>query len=406
MKINTHTLKNGIRLIHQQVESPAAHFGIILNTGSRDELAEEQGIAHFIEHVIFKGTKKRKAFHIISRIEDVGGELNAYTTKEETAVYATFLNEHYNRSMELISDIITNSSFPKKEIAREKEVIIEEINSYKDSPSELIFDDFDELLFDGHPIARNILGTPDHVKSFKREDIIQFVKKNYHTDEMVLSSVGNIPFEKFRGLAEKYFAEIPEHQRSEPRLLFDHYQPGNLKLEKDTFQAHCVIGNIAYNAQSDKRMGMVLLNNILGGQSMNSRLNMALRERNGIAYNIESNYTAFSDTGQFNVYFGTDRENLNRAIKLVNKEFRLLKNKTLGTLQLSKAKKQLVGQIAISSENRDDLMLTLGKSFLLYNKVDNMEAIYKKIEAITSSQLLEIANEIFDEKLLSTLIYE
>lgn len=406
MKINTHTLKNGIRLIHQQVESPAAHFGIILNTGSRDELAEEQGIAHFIEHVIFKGTKKRKAFHIISRIEDVGGELNAYTTKEETAVYATFLNEHYNRSMELISDIITNSSFPKKEIVREKEVIIEEINSYKDSPSELIFDDFDELLFDGHPIARNILGTPDHVKSFKREDIIQFVKKNYHTDEMVLSSVGNIPFEKFKGLAEKYFTEIPEHQRSEPRLLFDHYKPGNLKLEKDTFQAHCVIGNIAYNAQSDKRMGMVLLNNILGGQSMNSRLNMALRERNGIAYNVESNYTAFSDTGQFNVYFGTDRENLNRAIKLVNKEFRLLKNKTLGTLQLSKAKKQLVGQIAISSENRDDLMLTLGKSFLLYNKVDNLEAIYKKIEAITSSQLLEIANEVFDEKLLSTLIYE
>ena len=406
MKINTHTLKNGIRLIHQQVESPAAHFGIILNTGSRDELPEEQGIAHFIEHIIFKGTRKRKAFHIISRIEDVGGELNAYTTKEETAIYATFLNEHYNRSMELISDIITNSNFPQKEIEREKEVVIEEINSYKDSPSELIFDEFDELLFDGHPIARNILGTPDHLKSFKRESIIQFVTKNYHTDEMVLSSVGSIPFEKLISLAEKYFENIPEHPRQQPRLLFDHYQPGNLRLEKDTFQAHCVIGNIAYNAQSDRRMGMVLLNNILGGQSMNSRLNMALRERNGIAYNIESNYSAFSDTGQFNVYFGTDRENLNKAIKLVNKEFRLLKNKALGTLQLSKAKKQLIGQIAISSENRDDLMLTLGKSFLLYNKVDSLPAIYKKIEAITSSQLLEIANEVFEEKSMSTLIYE
>ena len=406
VKINTHILKNGIRLIHQQVESPAAHFGIILNTGSRDELPEEQGIAHFIEHVIFKGTKKRKAFHIISRIEDVGGELNAYTTKEETAVYATFLNEHYDRSMELISDIITNSIFPDKEIEREKEVVIEEINSYKDSPSELIFDDFDELLFDGHPIARNILGTPDHVKSFKREDIIQFVKKNYHTDEMVLSSVGNIPFEKFLNLTKKYFAEVPEHPRKKPRLLFDHYTPGDLTIEKDTFQAHCVIGNIAYNAQSEKRMGMVLLNNILGGQSMNSRLNMALRERNGIAYNIESSYTAFSDTGQFNVYFGTDRENLERAIKLVKKEFNILKTKPLGTVQLSKAKKQLIGQIAISSENRDDLMLTLGKSFLLYNKVDNLSAIYQKIEAISSSQLLEIANEIFDEKSLSTLIYE
>ncbi len=406
MKINTHTLKNGIRIIHQQVESPAAHFGIILNTGSRDEQTIEQGIAHFIEHVIFKGTKKRKAFHIISRIEDVGGELNAYTTKEETAVYATFLNEHYDRSMELISDIITNSVFPKKEIEREKEVVIEEINSYKDSPSELIFDEFDELLFDGHPIARNILGTPDHVKSFKRDDIIQFVKKNYHTDEMVLSSVGNIPFEEFLNLSEKYFADIPEHPRQQARLLFDHYTPGNLTIEKDTFQAHCVIGNIAFNAQSEKRMGMVLLNNILGGQSMNSRLNMALRERNGIAYNIESNYTAFSDTGQFNVYFGTDRENMNRALRLVKKEFNLLKTKALGTLQLSKAKKQLIGQIAISSENRDDLMLTLGKSFLLYNKVDNLAAIYKKIDAITSSQLLGIANEIFDEKSLSTLIYE
>ncbi|MGQ8337528.1 M16 family metallopeptidase [Sunxiuqinia sp. A32] len=406
MRINTHTLKNGIRLIHQQVESPAAHFGIILNTGSRDEQKNEQGIAHFIEHVIFKGTKKRKAFHIISRIEDVGGELNAYTTKEETAVYATFLNEHYDRSMELISDIIINSNFPAKEIEREKEVVIEEINSYKDSPSELIFDEFDELLFDGHPIARNILGTPKLVKSFNRDKILQFLSNNYHTDEMVLSSVGNIPFEKFLMLSEKYFSEIPEKRRSEQRLLFNHYTPSSRETKKDTFQAHCVIGNIAYNAQSEKRMGMVLLNNILGGQSMNSRLNLALRERNGIAYNIESNYTAFSDTGQFNVYFGTDREQLDRALKLVTKEFRLLKNKELGTLQLSKAKKQLIGQIAISSENRDDLMLTLGKSFLLYNKVDSLPKIYQKIDAITSAQLMEIANEVFDEKSISILIYK
>jgi len=406
VKINTHILKNGIRLIHQQVESPAAHFGIILNTGSRDELPEEQGIAHFIEHVIFKGTKKRKAYHIISRIEDVGGELNAYTTKEETAVYATFLNEHYDRSMELISDIIVNSNFPAKELEKEKEVVIEEINSYKDSPSELIFDEFDELLFDGHPIARNILGSPKLVKSFNRDKIFKFLSNNYHTDEMVLSSVGNIPFEKFLLLSEKYFSEIPTKERSVPRLLFNHYNPSTREISKNTFQSHCVIGNIAYNAQNDKRMGMVLLNNILGGQSMNSRLNLALRERNGIAYNVESNYTAFSDTGQFNVYFGTDREQLERAIKLVYKEFKLLKEKKLGTLQLSKAKKQLIGQIAISSENRDDLMLTLGKSFLLYNKVDSLPKIYKKIEAITNSQLLEIANEIFLEEAISVLIYK
>lgn len=406
MKINTHIFPNGIRLIHQQVESPAAHFGIILNTGSRDELTKEQGIAHFIEHVIFKGTKKRKAYHIISRIEDVGGEINAYTSKEETAVYASFLNKYYDRSMELISDIITNSTFPAKELEREKEVVLEEINSYKDSPSELIFDDFDELLFDGHPIARNILGTPKHVKSFKQEDIFRFLQNNYHTDEMVLASVGNISFEKFLALAEKYFAEIPTRLRQDKRLLFDHYTPAVKQVKRDTFQTHCVIGNIAYDAQDEKRMGMVLLNNILGGQSMNSRLNLTLRERHGMAYNVESSYTAYSDTGQFNVYFGTEHENLDRALKLVNREFRLLKNKKLGTLQLSKAKRQLIGQIALSSENRDDLMLTLGKSFLLYNKVDSLPKIYEKIEAITEAQLWEIANEIFDENRLSILTYE
>jgi predicted Zn-dependent peptidase len=406
VKINTHTLKNGIRLIHQQVDSPAAHFGIILNTGSRDESVKEQGIAHFIEHVIFKGTTKRKAYHIISRIEDVGGEINAYTSKEETAVYASFLNEHYDRSMELISDIITNSTFPDKELDREKEVVLEEINSYKDSPSELIFDDFDELLFDGHPIARNILGTPKHVKSFTRDDIFKFLRNNYHTDEMVLSSVGNIAFEKFLFLSEKYFGQVPAQLRTQKRLPFDHYVPGTRNVKRDTFQTHCVVGNIAYDAQDKKRMGMVLLNNILGGQSMNSRLNLALRERNGMAYNVESNYTAFSDTGQFNIYFGTEHENLDRALMLVNKEFRLLKNKELGTLQLAKAKKQLIGQIALSSENRDELMLTLGKSFLLYNKVDSLPEIYKKIEAITGKQLMEIANEIFNENQLSILTYE
>lgn len=406
MKINTSILANGIRLIHQEVDSPAAHFGIILNTGSRDELSEEQGIAHFIEHVIFKGTKKRRAFHVLSRIEDVGGELNAYTTKEETAVYATFLNEHYSRAMELISDIVRNSTFPDKELEREKEVIIEEINSYKDSPSELIFDDFDELMFDGHPIARNILGTPDLVRSFSRTDILRFIQNNYHTNEMVLSSVGNISFERFRYLAEKFFGEMVSSPREHQREPFLNYTPGIKRVDMDTFQTHCVIGNIAYNAQDDKRMGMVLLNSILGGQSMTSRLNLSLRERNGMAYNVESNYNAFTDTGQFNVYFGTDKENLDRAIRLVKKEFRLIRENRLGGLQLNKAKRQLIGQLAISSENRDDLMLTLGKSFLLYNKVDSLPEIYKRIEAITDSQLLEIANEVLLDDAQSILIYE
>ncbi|MDD4191821.1 MAG: pitrilysin family protein [Mangrovibacterium sp.] len=406
MKIYTDRLKNGIRIIQQQVESPAAHLGIILNTGSRDELPEEQGIAHFIEHVIFKGTKKRKAFHIISRIEDVGGELNAYTGKEETAVYATFLNEYYDRSMELISDIINNSTFPERELEREKEVVVEEINSYKDNPQELIFDDFDELLFDGHPIARNILGTPELVKSFNRETISRFIRNNYHTDEMVLSLVGNLPFDRFHVMADNYFGEIGEKKRIRSRTAFCNYVPGFKRFKKDTFQTHCVMGNIAYDARSEKRMGMVLLNNILGGQSMNSRLNLSLRERNGLAYNVESTYSSFSDTGSFNIYFGTDKENLEKALRLIKKEFTLLKEKKLGTLQLSRAKKQLIGQIAIASEDRDDLMLTLGKSFLLYDQVDSLEKIYRNIEKISGQLILEIANEILDEKSLSVLIYE
>ncbi|MGE4585929.1 MAG: M16 family metallopeptidase [Mangrovibacterium sp.] len=406
MKINTDRLTNGIRIIQQQVDSPAAHFGIILNTGSRDELSEEQGIAHFIEHTIFKGTKKRKAFHIISRIEDAGGELNAYTGKEETAVYATFLNEYYDRSMELVSDIITSSTFPEKELEREKEVVIEEINSYQDSPQELIFDDFDELLFDGHPIARNILGTPELIRSFSRENITRFIRNNYHTTEMVLSSVGNISFAKFRTMAEKYFGQIPQRQRIRPRTAFSGYASGIKKISKDTFQSHCILGNIAYDARSSKRMGMVLLNNMLGGNAMNSRLNLSLRERNGLAYNVESNYTSYSDTGAFSVYFGTDRGNLEKALRLVKKEFARLREKELGILQLSRAKKQLTGQLAISSEDRDDLMLTLGKSYLLYDQVDSLETICRKIEQITAGQLLDIANEVLDENSISTLIYE
>lgn len=403
--MQTYVLKNGIRIIHQETNSPVSHFGVIINTGSRDEEEDEQGIAHFIEHVIFKGTKSRKAFHILNRIEDVGGELNAYTTKEETAVYATFLSEYYQRSMELISDILVNSTFPAKELEREKEVVIEEINSYKDSPSELIFDEFEEILFDGHPIARNILGTPELLKTFNKEKILKFIDTNYHTDQIVLGSVGNISMKKFGKLAEKYFGPIPEKIRNKQRSNIYKYTPETRILQKDTFQAHCIIGNIAPDIFSPKRMRMVLLNNILGGQSMNSRLNMVLRERNGMAYNVESGYTGYFDTGQFSVYFGTDKENLEQALWLINKELRKIKEVQMGIVQLSRAKKQLIGQLAISTENREDLMLSIGKSLLFFNQVDSLETIFKKIEQIESFGIMELANEIFDESKNSILIY-
>lgn len=399
-------LKNGIRIIHQETKSPVSHFGVLINTGSRDEEADEQGIAHFIEHVIFKGTQSRKAYHILNRIEDVGGELNAYTTKEETAVFSTFLSRYYQRSMELISDILINSTFPARELEREKEVVIEEINSYKDNPSELIFDEFEEILFDGHPIARNILGTPELLRSFSKDNIVKFMDENYHTDQIVLSSVGNISMARFVTLAERYFGIIPEKLRSKKRNDVYNYQPEKRIVQKDTFQAHCIIGNLAPDVFSNKRMAMILLNNIIGGPSMNSRLNMLLRERNGMAYNVESNYTSYFDTGAFMVYFGTDKDNMDRALRLISKDFKSIKEKAMGTLQLSRAKKQLIGQLAISTENREDLMLSLGKSLLFFNKVDTMKVIVERIEKITNNEILEVANEVFDEPQRSILIFQ
>lgn len=402
----THTFPNGIRLIHQFSDSAVGHLGIILNTGSRDEIPEEHGIAHFIEHCIFKGTEKRKAYHILSRMEDVGGELNAYTTKEETALYATFLTEDYARAAELLSDILFNSTFPDKELKREKEVVVEEINSYKDSPSELIFDDFDELVFDGHPIARNILGTFDSVRGFDREDIFRFIRNNFHTDQMVISSVGNILPNKLIALCERYFGKAPQRLRLHQRVQFSGYQPGERLEVKDTYQTHCMIGNIAYDSIHPRRIVMILLNNLLGGQGMNSRLNLSLRERKGMAYNIESSYNSFSDTGLFNVYFGTDNENFEKALDIVYKEFRILREQKLGTLQMVRAQRQMIGQLAIAGENHEDLMLTIGKTFLFYNTVDPFRVVYKKIEAVTAEQILEVANEILDPARMSKLVYQ
>ncbi len=401
----THTFSNGIRLIHQYSDSPVGHLGIILNTGSRDEMVEEHGIAHFIEHCIFKGTGKRKAYHILSRMEDVGGELNAYTTKEETALYATFLSKDYSRAAELLSDILFNSTFPDKELKREKEVVVEEINSYKDTPSDLIFDDFDELVFDGHPIARNILGTFESVRRFELEDIFRFISNNYHTDQMVISSVGNMVPHKLITLVERHFGKAPEKPRIHQRVAFTGYQPRERTEVKETYQTHCIIGNIAYDSIHPRRVVMILLNNLLGGQGMNSRLNLALRERKGMAYNIESSYNSFSDTGLFNVYFGTDNENYEKALDIIYREFRILREKKLGSLQLARAQRQLIGQLAIAGENHEELMLAIGKTFLFYNEVDPFQVVFKKIEAITAEQILEVSNEILDPILMSQVVY-
>ncbi len=405
MEFDDYTLQNGIRVIHKYSNSPVAHCSIMVNAGTRDELKNEFGIAHFIEHVIFKGTKKRKAYHIMSRLEDVGGELNAYTTKEETVIHATFLNDDFDRAVELIADITFRSTFPEKEIKKEKEIVLDEINSYKDNPSELIFDDFEELIYDGHPFGLNILGLKKDIKRFTRADIQKFIDRNYNTDQIVFCSIGNISFNRVQKLAERHLGWVAPNKRKIQRLRFEKYIPQIKTVKKSTFQSHCIIGNVAYDLQNPKRIGMHLLNNILGGPGLNSRLNLALREKHGYAYNVESMYNPYSDTGLFCIYFGTDKDNLEKSISLVNKELDRIMTQRLGVLQLYKAKRQLMGQLAIASDSNENLMLSVAKSYMVYNTADNLEIIYSQIEALSSSDLIEIANEVLHPNKLSTLIY-
>jgi predicted Zn-dependent peptidase len=403
--IETYTLKNGIRIVHKPDNSPVSYCGFAINAGTRDEKETEAGMAHFIEHMLFKGTTRRKAWHIINRLEDVGGELNAYTTKEETFIYATVLSDDFERAMELCSDIVFHSVFPQNEIEKEVEVIIDEINSYNDSPAELIFDDFEDLIFQGYPIGKNILGNQESLQSFTTKSAHDFIDHNYCTDQIVFFSLGNISFKKILRWAEKYMGNIQEKKSGNKRAAPDIYIPQQIKTKKDTYQTHTIIGNRAYSLSDKKRLGLYLLNNILGGPGMNSRLNLVLRERNGLAYNIESCYTAYSDTGIICIYFGTDLKNMEKSQQLILMELKKIKNKKLTDIQLTKAKRQLLGQLAISQENKESQSLSLGKSFLYFNRFESMEEVNKRVEAITANQLQEIAHEIFDDKQLSVLTF-
>ncbi len=406
MNLLFHTLDNGIRLVHHPLPGIVAYCGLVINTGSRDEAAAEQGMAHFIEHMLFKGTRKRKAYYVLSRLEDVGGELNAYTTKEETAVFASFLKDDYDRAIEILHDITFNSVLPEKEIEKEKDVIIEEINSYLDNPAELIFDDFEELIFAGQSIGHNILGTPETVKSFTQKSLLDFISRNYNTDQIVFCSAGNISDDKMIRLFKKYFENVPVNIRTSKYPTEYSYKPCSVTKKMNTFQNHCIIGNVAYNLKDERRLGMFLLNNILGGQGLNSRLNLSLREKNGLAYNVESSYNPYWDTGAFSIYFGTESNHLNRSIKVAMGELARLRTEKLGIVQLSKAKSQIKGYLARGYENHESLMLSLGKSLLIFNKIERLEDTYKKIDKITSSELMEMANEVFDPARLSTLIYK
>lgn len=406
MEFETFELSNGLRVVHRRNDRPVAHCSLMINAGSRDELADENGLAHFIEHVLFKGTKRRKAYHILSRMEDVGGELNAYTDKETTVIYTSFLTSDYSRAVDLIFDITFNSIFPAKELEREKEVILDEINSYKDSPSDLIFDDFEAQLFPDHPLGANILGTPESIKAFKRQDIIKFMEREYGTNRMVFASVGNISTRNLKKLLER---QLEGEKIGERELLREPpgvYQCSTSRLKRSNYQSHLLIGNRAYSASEESSRILLLLNNILGGPGMNSRLNLNIRERHGYTYNLESYYTSYSDTGVFGIYAGTDPANMARTRELILRELRKLKDKPLGTLQLSKAKRQFMGQLAMAQENNTAMMLALGKSLLVFDRIDSFEEIQEKIESISAGDLQGVAREIFNEDNLSELIYE
>ena len=395
MQYNIHTLSNGLRIIHEPSSSKVAYCGFAVDAGTRDEAENEQGMAHFVEHLIFKGTRKRKAWHI----------LNAYTNKEETVIYSAFLTEHFGRALELLADIVFHSTFPQNEIEKETEVIIDEIQSYEDTPSELIFDDFEDMIFRNHPLGRNILGRPDLLKKFRSEDAMAFTSRFYQPSNMVFFVLGDFNFQKIVRQVEKLLVDLPlvtvENQRTIPPL----YVPEQLVVHKETHQAHVMIGSRGYNAYDDKRTALYLLNNILGGPGMNSRLNVSLRERRGLVYTVESNLTSYTDTGAFCIYFGTDPEDVDTCLKLTYKELKRMRDVKMTSSQLMAAKKQLIGQIGVASDNNENNALGMAKTFLHYNKYESSESVFRRIEALTAEGLLEVANEMFAEEYLSTLIY-
>lgn len=391
---NIHTLPNGIRLAHKQVmHTKIVHCGIMLDIGSRDEKPHQVGLAHFWEHMAFKGTKKRKSFHIINKLEAVGGELNAYTTKEKICFYAAVLDNHFEKAIDVLSDITFNSIFPEKQLEKERDVILEEMSMYLDSPEDALQDDFDAVMFKDHSLGNNILGTKSSVQNFKREDLQNFILENLNTEQIVVSVVGNISFKKAIKFIEKYLVDIApfsgKNERSKPTA----YKPTSLTFDKPISQGHMALGLPSYSLHHENRIAYFALINLLGGPGMNSRLNTSLREKNGLVYGIDANYTAFTDCGYTSIYFATEGKKMNKAKQLIHKEINLLKEKTLGSLQLKTLKEQLMGQLAMADESNQSFMLMMAKSLLDLNKVNTLEEIFDTIKSITPTQLRGLAEE-------------
>ena len=399
-------LKCGIRVVYLHAPAHVAHLGINVLGGSRFEHPDEDGLAHFLEHCIFKGTKKRKAYHVLSRLDSVGGELNAYTAKEEICVYASFTKEHVRRAAELLADITMNSNFPEKEIEKEKEIILDEIISYMDSPSDKIFDDFEAMLFKGHALGNNILGTKESIQRFGRKDLSDYMQRHFTSDNMVISFVGDVPLKRLTAILEDYFNGIPVGSSSREFEPFHNAPVFRYRSKEANYQTHALIGGIGPSYKDEERKGMTLLVNLLGGPALNSRLTLSIREKHGYSYNVEANYTPYVDTGFWSIYLGADQKYIDKSISLVYKELKDICNKRLGTLQLSRAKDQIKGQMALGLDSNSGLMLGLGKSLLLFDQIDTVEEIFSGIDKLTSSDLLEVANTYFDPQKCSELVFD
>ena len=439
MKYNTHTLDNGLRIIHLPSDSKVVYCGYQINAGTRNEEPGEEGLAHFCEHVTFKGTERRKAWHILNCLESVGGDLNAYTNKEGTVYYSAILKEHIARAVDLLSDIVFHSVYPQAEIDKEVEVICDEIESYNDSPAELIYDEFENILFKGSPLGHNILGTAEQVRSFTTEDALRFTRKLYRPDNAIFFAYGDIDFKKLVKLVGRALADDDSGKLAEEDCHADFsggtgfagdensitteksvssVGPKNypsvgeeiagqtIVMQKNTHQAHVMIGTRAYDVNDDRRMPLYLLNNILGGPGMNAKLNLALREHNGLVYTVESAMVAYGDTGTWSIYFGCDEHDIKRCLRLVRKELDRMMEKPLSDSQLKAAKKQIKGQIGVACDNRENFALDFGKSFLHYGWEKNVDCLYEQVEAITSQQIQDVARELFDKNRLITLIFK
>ena len=413
MKYNTYTLDNGLRIIHLPSDSQVVYCGYQINAGTRNEEPGEEGLAHFCEHVTFKGTERRKAWHILNCLESVGGDLNAYTNKEGTVYYSAILKEHIARAVDLLSDIVFHSVYPQAEIDKEVEVICDEIESYNDSPAELIYDEFENILFKGSPLGHNILGTAEQVRAFKTEDALRFTQKLYRPDNAIFFAYGDIDFKKLVRLLQRALADDESVVNlAEEKLPKNYPSVGDgiagqtIVMQKNTHQAHVMIGTRAYDVNDDRRMPLYLLNNMLGGPGMNAKLNLALREHNGLVYTVESTMVSYGDTGTWSIYFGCDEHDVKRCLRLVRKELDKFMQKPLSDAQLKAAKKQIKGQIGVACDNRENFALDFGKSFLHYGWEKNVDRLYEQVDEITAAQIQAVAQDLFDKDRLTTLIFK